>query len=84
LKKNSTVGSGCGQTTLEQRLVVWPAPGGDQTANASLGRPKQLLQQKILQEISMIQAFTNQGEEQWRLLKILTRIRNLSKVAIID
>jgi hypothetical protein len=51
---------GGGQTILEQRLMVFLATsGGDQTARACLGRPKQLLQPKFLQGISMIQILTD-------------------------
>jgi hypothetical protein len=83
-------GAGCqitpggGQTTLEQRLAVWSAFGGGQTARAYLSCPKQHRQRDFLQGISMIHLFMDKGEELLCSLGILTRIKNLSKVATID
>jgi hypothetical protein len=81
---------GGGQTALEQRLAVLPDPGAVKPPGPISAAYNAFIQRKFLQGIQRFkfrdhsEIFMDQGEERWCSFTILTRIRNLSKVATKD
>jgi hypothetical protein len=72
-------------------VVVRPAPGGGYTVRACLGHLKFISSKKQFSKVfndsnleTTQKSLWTKGEEWWCALRILTRIRNLSKVATID